>query len=688
MADNLYAPPTPQELAELRQRKVEAPDLFGPPTEEELASIRPYKRTPQEPERGLLSRVGDAALQGMVKVGRAVDRYTGAPTRAAIGALQEDRAPLSAFAEPELAPTGKQIAEKAGLDGTTELSSALPGLYSDTGEEWTKLRRHGLLDPTAAGAAGLGVDIVADPTNVIPVGAIAKGAGKLVAGGAKAVGRAIPKVAKGLAIAGDVATGTKAASKTLNAVESVGKSIANVGDSLKGMVSTKIRPEFTKLASVATKHGIDPNILPSQIKFKGLLPRLEQAKAYGVGGEKILENNMTAFSQLDDAIDNVITKTGGAFDPVVAGEVIQDGYKKAVKNLFEENALRYSNLHELSPGLRLSDEAATSLEKAISGIEKRTKGLLARGTREQKLAARDIMQQLESVRASGGNVKQLSEQIANIGDIAYAPKSGFKLPVDQAAFRDLYSAMRDGITKTADDLSPELGKQLRTSNENISGFLKNLEPIQKALESKSVSPEALFKSLTADSKRLESLFKMVDPETAKSLKGALLSSLVKSSANDAAQISRTLNALKAQKTKLLKVFDAAELGELEELLELGMEMGPRLSQNVPQTGVTGLLRNLKERVPEALIDDQVMQYLKSGKANADEVAELVQGAAAPMGTKVPVQAAAMEIAPRGLLGQAKKIPQGLLEMQKNRKRVGGLLKGAQSVAPSQYEVEE
>jgi len=656
---------------------------FSSMSDEELAQIA----GDSEEEGGVLKDLGRSALDKVAKVGRFIDRYTGAPTRTAIGELQGGKGLLEAGQsamsqfgqEPELAPTGKQLAQRAGVPETT-LSQKIPSLYSDTGDEFLKFKRGGLLDPTASGAAGLGLDIAADPTNIIPFGALAKGAAKGAKLGAKGVAEGAGLLGKGAALGTDLVTGTRAGTRTLDTIKGIGKAGKEIsGDVLghvQGLVKTSANPKFAKFSEIAAKNGIDPNLLPSSVKYEGLLPRIEQAQALGVGGQEILEKNAKAFSQFDSAIDNVIDKIGGSVDPVVAGEVVQSGYKKAVDNLFQDAALRYSNLHKLSPNLQLTEDAATSLMQKINGLEKKMAGYGARGIAEQKQMANDVLNVLDSVKKSGGGVKQLSEQIHEIGKLAYSPKSSWKLPIDQDAFRDLYAGLKDSLEKTADDLSPDIGKQLRDSNEQISSFLKNLEPIQKTLESKTIAPESLFKSLTADSKRLESLFKMLGPEEARSLKGAIISSLVKTSANDAVQINRTIQALKQATPKLSKVFSKAELSELEELLELGAAMGNRMTPatGLPQTGVLSGFRELPKRMSEAIVDKQVLNALKRGERGAGELEGLLGGG------KSAADAAAD--ASQGLLMPVPSA-KGLLNLR--RSRMGLIGKGAQSIAPSTYE---
>lgn len=68
--------------------------------------------------------------------------------------------------------------EAAGFGPGKRLSEVAPGLFSETGEEWTKFKKGGFFDPTARGAAGLGLDVLGDPLNLIPVGKIAGFTGK------------------------------------------------------------------------------------------------------------------------------------------------------------------------------------------------------------------------------------------------------------------------------------------------------------------------------------------------------------------------------------------------------------------------------------------------------------------------------------------------------------------------------
>lgn len=133
----------------------------------------------------------DKNKEKALKAAQAIDSVTGAPTRAAIGRLQDGgslsdagQAFSNQFAEPpEFAPTGKQIAQKAGI-GETTLKDVFPNLTDEQiGNALSSINPAFKLaqfakptEITASGAAGLGVDVAADWTNLLPVvGQIKKG---------------------------------------------------------------------------------------------------------------------------------------------------------------------------------------------------------------------------------------------------------------------------------------------------------------------------------------------------------------------------------------------------------------------------------------------------------------------------------------------------------------------------------
>jgi hypothetical protein len=110
-----------------------------------------------DPKRPIMSAMG--AITG------AIDPYTGAPVRAGIGAAIEGNNPLTAayeqFGKPsETAPTGRELSEKMGVP-----ESASP--YT-----------------------GMAIDVLADPTLLIPGGAV----GRATKGAKSVAGKVGPKV--------------------------------------------------------------------------------------------------------------------------------------------------------------------------------------------------------------------------------------------------------------------------------------------------------------------------------------------------------------------------------------------------------------------------------------------------------------------------------------------------------------
>jgi hypothetical protein len=158
---------------------------------------RPYEAA-QDGESDLFSI--DPILKGVASAGSAIDSVTGAPSRAALGKIQEGASPrdtVAAFAsqfgaDPETAPSGRDLAKGFGAYDIPA-SDAVPGLYNETGEGW-RLQRGGAADFTPEGVIGTGLDVATDWTNLVPVEAAAKLAGK--------VGVQVAKMAGGLALDG------------------------------------------------------------------------------------------------------------------------------------------------------------------------------------------------------------------------------------------------------------------------------------------------------------------------------------------------------------------------------------------------------------------------------------------------------------------------------------------------------
>ncbi len=80
----------------------------------------------------------------------------------------------------QIAPSSADILEKIGVQEGGSFSNVLPDLYSETGDEFLKFKKGGMLDPTERGAAGFAIDIATDPATWLSGGLsqLAKSTGK------------------------------------------------------------------------------------------------------------------------------------------------------------------------------------------------------------------------------------------------------------------------------------------------------------------------------------------------------------------------------------------------------------------------------------------------------------------------------------------------------------------------------
>lgn len=72
-------------------------------------------------------------------------------------------------------PPTAEMLDKMGVPQGGELSDAVPGMYSDTGDEWLKFKKGGFLDPSPRGVAGFVGDVALDPLTYLTGGASAAG---------------------------------------------------------------------------------------------------------------------------------------------------------------------------------------------------------------------------------------------------------------------------------------------------------------------------------------------------------------------------------------------------------------------------------------------------------------------------------------------------------------------------------
>lgn len=167
---------------------------FDPSQPFDVAETVKPKFDPGKPFESAGGDESDGLLKTVSDVGDYIDSYVQAPIRSAVGAAQSGEDPIAAYRkqfgeDPSSSPSFKQIAQKAGVTDRP-VSSFIPGAYDEgpgsKQDFWSlKLKKGGILDPSISGAAGLALDVTADPTNLIPAGKIVEGARGLLKSGAE-----------------------------------------------------------------------------------------------------------------------------------------------------------------------------------------------------------------------------------------------------------------------------------------------------------------------------------------------------------------------------------------------------------------------------------------------------------------------------------------------------------------------
>lgn len=645
------------------------------PVDEKKAQLSSWRKeaipvTPQE-EPGILEKY-------VAPVGRFVDRYTGAPARAGLMSLVQGHEPISAayrqFGEdPELAPTGKDIATRLGAPETSahlgdlvgSINPAVGMILSDKNKEF-------LNKPTVADVAGFGVDIAADPTNIIP-------GAKMVKGGLGLIGKGIQTGAKGASIASDIATGTKIASK---GVETAGNIAETAAHTVKGLLSPQRAMTYAKDLETAKKFGIPAEALGSSIEFGpgSSITRLERALREGPTGEKLIESWKTGKDTIDKALDTQVKRIGGTglVDEINAGRTIREGFDRAQQKMFDSMDLMYGNVHKYAPGLYINKDDLAKLSSKLNGIKKQSIGLAKRAIdATDKEQSAQMLRAIEGIEASKGNFKQTVEQMQRIGRKAFSDKPTIgQIPIDRKKMQELYHTISDAVLNTVrKDINPEFADEIVKNNKTMSDFFSHRSNIKSALES-GKADESLFRNLigNGDSKKIESLKALLDPNDFRELKNAFVSNLIKSNENGIS-FKATKNAIDKNRVLIKSMLDPKEISDLEELVNLGSRYGEAMLSS-SGTGASNSFRDMAKNVFRGAADEQVLNKMKEKARFGGEPIEFTNKGLLP--------------APGGAdsIPSNKVMPKGGLLGDKKRGGFEKRLKAAQSIAPSTYKEEE
>lgn len=333
-----------------------APQQAPKSREEMIAFIQGQANQSAQPPK---KSFGEKAMDAAVYVGEKIDQYTGAPTRAAISAGIDGENPVSAFSKqfgenPNLAPTGKQIAQKVGVPDT-KLSDVAPGMFTTDDKEaegWLKFKKGGAADVSGSGVAGLAIDVLADPSNIVGAGA-AKGVAQAGLAGAKtAAGATKAAVASSRAagVASDILKGAGEIAKT---------GAVKAGNALTGVPTRNIEvyaKHTDEINNLINKYGGDVALMADDTRA-GFNKAIENTKmglnkSIDAALESAPKQKNIDVSWVRESLDNAKSKINGTLYPEVIKD-IDDMYVKvsSVGDNWKVNARELNDLKKYAQDL-------------------------------------------------------------------------------------------------------------------------------------------------------------------------------------------------------------------------------------------------------------------------------------------------------------------------------------------------
>jgi hypothetical protein len=191
----------------------------------------------------------------------------------------------------------------------------------------------------------------------------------------------------------------------------------------------------------------------------------------------------------------------------------------------------------------------------------------------------------------------------------------------------------------------------------MSEFFGDKSLVEKAIGSKSLSPEGVFKNLieNGDSKKIEALRNILSPEAINALKGSMLNNMIKRT-EDGFSYRALTNTMRTKQNQLTSLLSQAELDEFADLVRLGDRFGPA-TMNTSGTAINQLFRDIFGSMTQSITNEAFIEGLKNRARKA-----------AVTGLQVP-KPSIFQIPTRGraeTLGL--KVPQVISVQQRNEKR--------------------
>lgn len=617
---------------------VQAVNAFGDRIEPEKSDSQP----------GFLSRVGNAAVEyGLPPIafaGRQIDRVTTAPARAAIGEVQANRearggrpeglgkfldpqeyADVGRFGlgylknfgrDPDKAPAPNEVMEGYGVPKTA-LSDVAPGLYSESGDGWA-LKKGGFLDPTASGTAGMVAEMAAPMPGL---GAI-KAATTPVA---KMAGKTASIAAEGVAKASDILTGTKAASKTLGAIEG---GMNDLGEALKARFGTELAPDANKHIQVMVKNGINPEKANAAVLFgpNSSASHLERARAETPIGETLRKHHQEFTDEVQGAIHKEIQRIGGATDDVAesaakipkttqeAGELITNAFNNRVDEILNNSQDTYKSLSGRAPGAKIPPESIQKLNSKLDELAKQATDMGIDSFDDvTESQAKHILGVVDKIKRSQGDLAATVRGLSGLGKTAFKTKYPLgAIPPDIAKLRTLYGDISESVVDgVAANFGPDVANSLRANNKTISEMFKDSKLIPN-LADESKSADEVFQRLIlqGDAKRIGIIKKYLSPEELQQTKGAMLDILNKETIQgDITFRNRLSQKLSDPNNAMNALFDEGELANLKSLFQLGDRAGKSV---LSSSGTGGSLAHQAASIGDIVRPDKWLNKAEEG----------------------------------------------------------------------------
>ena len=577
---------------------VEQPAKQQPPPQAEIDPSRfevVQQIEPQKPVEPKQAGLGEQALDVVIKVGEALDSVTGAPTRAFIERLQSGDSVLQAterfikqFGDTEGAPTGKDIARNAGVSDDELVE--IPGLGPIS----------------KSGAVGFMIELLADPTNVIPGTAVLKGVGKTGAVAANATAK----------------TARKATPQFIK------RSVKSSSEALKTFFSPQRAPDYDDLLTTAAKLGIEPNELNDVVEFgeRSLIGRSEIARRAGPAGEMLQREYEEVWQKVARGLgDKIVQVSGGSsLSPDEAGDLIRAAYRESAENILNNNAVTYRGIARANPDLRISDDALDKFNDVVENlVEEAEETLRFAGTiPSNKKAALNLLDNVSDLRTGAfASADQFARAMQNVGRTAFANK-GFNpdFNPDIHNLKNLYFAAREALVDTYKKKLPngaEVVKNLEANNKALTQFFTDQNVVARVIENPRMGPENVFNALMKrDTQNIKSLRNIIDPAAFDSLKATVLNEIIglgKLGMDEKVQefsFQTLQNNMRRKQTILKEIFDGDELAEIAEIVQLGARLGP-IDKSPPAAGMSGVFKNLTQAIQDALVNDAIIEQQKS-----------------------------------------------------------------------------